>query len=218
MEPGPGEPQADTVQLTCNCGSVKASLLEVSPRNTTRIVCMCDDCQAYAHYLRPDKPFLDASGGTEVVQSVPARLRIDGGHAHLRCLRLTPKGLMRWYAACCRTPLANHLPWAGLPFVGVHLAAVAPEVDRDRALGPLHCRVQGRFGVAPLPAGSYQRAPLSVIARSLRLLGRAYLAGAAKPHPFYDAQTGAPIAPPHSLDPREREGLRTLCGPRPATQ
>jgi hypothetical protein len=38
---------------------------------------------------------------------------------HLRLMRLSEKGLLRWYAGCCDTPLFNTMATPKVPFVGV---------------------------------------------------------------------------------------------------
>ena len=46
------------------------------------------------------------------------RLRSLQGQHRIVGLRLTPKGLFRWYASCCNTPVGNTLTPA-IPFVGI---------------------------------------------------------------------------------------------------
>jgi len=63
------------------------------------------DCQAFARLLeRTD--VLDPAGGTGIFQMPPARMQLTTGADGLRCLRLSDK-VLRWYADCCRTPIAN---------------------------------------------------------------------------------------------------------------
>ena len=65
----------------------------------------------------------------------PANLRFTEGKENIRCLKHTDKGLLRWYAGCCDTPLAN-AP-AGMPFVGLlHVCDTEPAL-RDEKLGPV---------------------------------------------------------------------------------
>jgi len=80
----------------------------VSPSTVNRAVCYCDDRQAFLHHLgRAD--LLDAHGGTDIVQVAPARLSFVQGQERVVGLRLTSRGLYRWYANCCRAPLGNTL-------------------------------------------------------------------------------------------------------------
>jgi Family of unknown function (DUF6151) len=61
---------------------------------------------------------LDVHGATDVIQTSPAQLTLTQGQEFLACMRLTEKGLLRWYAACCSTPIGNTLPNYRMSFVG----------------------------------------------------------------------------------------------------
>jgi len=64
--------------VRCRCGEVKGVVTGASPRTVNRVVCYCDDCQAYAHQLgRPD--LLNAKGGSDIVQIAPSALSITRG-------------------------------------------------------------------------------------------------------------------------------------------
>jgi hypothetical protein len=104
-------------ELRCRCGEVQGHVADASPQTVNRVVCYCDDCQAYAHHLGR-RELLDAQGGSDIVQVAPASLTFDRGAEQIVGLRLTPKGLYRWYARCCKTPLGNTLGPA-VPFVGI---------------------------------------------------------------------------------------------------
>jgi len=104
-------------EFQCRCGEVLGRLANASPEAVNRMVCYCEDCQAFLHYLgRVD--LLDAHGGTDIVQIAPAALSIARGHERIVGLRVTPTGLYRWYASCCKTPLGNTLRSA-IPSVGI---------------------------------------------------------------------------------------------------
>jgi hypothetical protein len=94
------------VELRCRCGEVRALVTGASRRTVNRVVCYCDDCQAFAHQLgRAD--LLDSQGGSDIVQVAPASLRFVQGQHRIVGLQLKPKGLFRWYANCCNTPVGN---------------------------------------------------------------------------------------------------------------
>jgi hypothetical protein len=77
-------------EFQCRCGEVIGRLANPSPEAVNRMVCYCDDCQAFLHYLgRAD--LLDAHGGTDIVQIAPAALSIARGHQRIVGLRLAPK-------------------------------------------------------------------------------------------------------------------------------
>src|SRR5439155_14721689 len=104
-------------ELSCRCGQVRGRVKNAGPRTVNRVVCYCDDCQAFLHHLgRTD--LLDGSAGTDIVQVAPAALTFDRGATRIVGVRLTSKGLYRWYASCCKTPVGNTLTPA-LPFVGI---------------------------------------------------------------------------------------------------
>ena len=196
--------------LRCRCGTVRGVALRASPRGGRRLVCYCDDCQAFAHYLG-QPGILDAHGGTDIFQTTPAQIRIDAGAEQLRCVRLSEGGLVRWYTACCRTPVGNTLASPRVPFVGVIHSFMDHAGDgrsRDAVLGPPRAGVHGRFALGGLPEHAHRTAPLGLLANTLVLIARAWLAGGHSPSPFFDARTGALVVAPTVLSPEERESLR----------
>jgi len=77
------------VEVRCRCGEVRGVVANASPRTVNRVVCYCDDCQAFAHQLgRAD--LLDAQGGTDIVQVAPAAVSFAQGQHRIVGLRLTP--------------------------------------------------------------------------------------------------------------------------------
>ncbi len=123
-----------TIALRCRCGAIRGEIDEA--RAFTRATCYCRDCQAFARFLGV-AGVLDAAGGTDVVPMAPAGIRFSDGQQHVTCMSLGPKGILRWYAGCCRTPLANTGRDPGLPYAGVVVAcldAAAPVLEA--AFGP----------------------------------------------------------------------------------
>lgn len=176
------------------------------------MVCYCDDCQTYAYFLERAKEILDGNGGTEVFPVVPSALTFTGGKEHLRCVRLSPRGMYRWYAGCCRTPIANTMASPRIPYAGV-----VHEILGDGDLGPVRARVQGRFAIGTPSPDTHRTVTPGIIARVLRFLLVAWLRGGRRPSPFFDSQTGKPVAEPRVLTLAERDELRKNCGPRPGT-
>ncbi|HVL76941.1 MAG TPA: DUF6151 family protein, partial [Noviherbaspirillum sp.] len=122
-------------RIECKCGALGGTLEHGAEVN--RAVCYCDDCQAFARFLGRDNEVLDGAGGTEVIQTLQSRVRFERGHEHLACMRLSPRGMLRWYARCCNTPLGNTLPNHKLAMFGlVHSCVQAEEGSLDRAFGP----------------------------------------------------------------------------------
>jgi hypothetical protein len=180
----------------------------------TRAVCFCDDCQAYLHHLgRSD--LLDAHGGTDIVQVAPAMITFDRGWERIVGLRLKPKGLYRWYASCCKTPLGNTLGPA-VPFVGIVAQAFeGPDTRPDDVFGQPLGKMMGKYAVGGAPEGS-TKVDWRLIARAFRNVLGWRLRGKTWPHPFFDRATRAPIRPITTLTRAERDALRPLCGPLPA--
>jgi hypothetical protein len=201
-------------ELQCQCGEVHGRVRSASPEAVNRMICYCDDCQAFLHHLgRAD--LLDAHGGTDVVQVAPASLSFDRGNERIVGLRLTPKGLYRWYASCCKTPVGNTLGPA-IPFVGIVAQAFDGGAQRpDDVFGKPIGAVQGKYAVGDAPENS-TRFPLRLVLRAVGLVLGWRLRGQNWPHPYFDRATRAPSHPLKTLSRTERDALRPLCGPRAA--
>jgi hypothetical protein len=198
-----------TAFVHCLCGEVQGRVEDASPKTVNRIVCYCHDCQAFAHHLgRAD--LLDARGGTDLVQVAPAALSFDKGAERIAGLRLTPKGLLRWYATCCKTPLGN-TAGPGLPFVGIVAQAIE---DADAVVGKPMGAILGKYAIGTPPAGSDKMNP-RLLLRVVRLVLGWRLRGKTWPHPFFDRATRGPKWPVVTLSPAERDAVRSACGPHP---
>jgi hypothetical protein len=180
---------------------------EVAPNSGFRFVCYCQDCQAFARFLkRPD--VLDAAGGTDIFHMPAGRVKLTAGTDTVRCLHFSSR-IFRWYTDCCRTPIANT---AGprFPVVGLIHSFMNYEADgrsRDEALGAPLCRIFERSAIGPLPP--YAPAPPSLglfALRGSKLLGW-WLRGLARPNPFFDDHTNAPLSVPRVFTPSERIAL-----------
>jgi hypothetical protein len=209
--------------IRCRCGTVRGAARAVSADRGNRIVCYCDDCQAFAWFLERPEEILDEHGGSEIFQMSPARLEIDVGRDRLACMRLKPGGLLRWYADCCRTPIANSVAWVQVPFVGLIQDCVgdpADERSREDVLGPVRYRVMARFAVGGREALAGLEAsdgpPLPMVLRSIGLLLAARLRGEHARSPLRDLRTGEPIATPRVLTAGELAAVEALRdAPRP---
>jgi hypothetical protein len=194
--------------LRCQCGHVRGMAREVSPSAGLRFVCYCADCQAFARCLdRSD--VLDAAGGTDIFQMAPGRVTLTAGTDAVRCLCFSRK-VIRWYADCCKTPIANTAASPRFPILALihsfidgdsmeHLA-VGP--SRDALLGPPLCRIYERSATGPLPPGAPPPSSFAVFARrGARMLGW-WMRGLGRPNPFFDEHTNAPRSAPRILIPR----------------
>lgn len=191
--------------LRCRCGHVRGIAHDVSPSAGFRLVCYCEDCQAFARFLdRPD--VLNAAGGTDIFQVPPGHVKLTAGRDALRCLSLSGK-VLRWYAACCRTPIANTAAGARFPVLGLIHSFISDEVggrSRDEVLGPPVCCIYERSATAPLPSNAPPPASLGIFARrAAKLLGW-WVRGLGRPNPFFDELTKAPLSAPRV--PTRNEG------------
>lgn len=191
--------------LQCKCGTLKGTVS--LSQGVNRAVCYCRDCQAFAHFLGKASETLDAQGGTDVIQTLPARLTFTAGQEVLACVRLSEKGLVRWYAKCCNTPIGNTLIDYRISFIGlVHTCLQTPEKSLDSSFGPVRIRsfTKGAKG------GVVKSNPLAMMGAILRLIamvGGARITGTYKRTPLFSPDTGAPIATPKILSAAERAAV-----------
>jgi hypothetical protein len=194
--------------LRCRCGHVRGMAREVSPSAGFRFVCYCEDCQAFARFLqRPD--VLDAAGGTDIFQMASGRVMLTAGTDAVRCLRFSSK-VLRWYAHCCRTPIANTAATPRFPIVGVIHSFVDHEAGNrslDEVLGPPLCRIYERSAVGPLPPNGPGSPSLGDFVRRASRVLDWWVRGLGRPTPFFDDATNAPRAAPHAITPSERAAL-----------
>ncbi len=197
------------IELRCACGSVKGFLADASAQTVNRAVCYCDDCQVFARFLNRDDVMNDR-GGTDIVQVAPSRVRIVAGAEHLRSLRLSAKGLFRWYTECCKTPAGNLLYMPRCPFIGFSPRFFALQGSAlDAVVGPPRGGIWGKYAIGGCPAGVAEKAPFGLMVRSMGwLLGNA-LRGRHTPSPFWTS-SGEPTSAPRVFTREEREQLIRL--------
>ena len=175
----------------CRCGTLRGEVDQ--PRRAMRAVCYCRDCRSYAHWLGQPEAAVDAFGGTDIVATHARHVRLTAGASALACMSLTPRGLLRWYASCCRTPIANTPRDARLPYVGlVHtcLEQVRP-LEPDFVPVQIDIHRKGALGPAPNRGGPATMARF--LAMVLRL-SAARVTGSYRRTPFFDG-AGAPVVP-----------------------
>ncbi len=186
--------------IKCRCGSFRGIARGVSREAGNRLICYCDDCQSFAEFLGRADEILDTHGGTDIFQMSPARLEIVAGKEHLACIRLTPKGVFRWYTDCCKTPVGNTLPTGRIAFVGlIHSCMQTGGKSREEALGPVHARINARYAKGDRSElDAHDRVPLSVLVRVVWKLLHWRLRGDRHRSPFFDT-TGAVTSVPRAL-------------------
>ncbi|MBC3872948.1 DUF6151 family protein [Undibacterium flavidum] len=190
--------------IQCQCGEVRAHLEGEGTHN--HIVCYCTDCRAFAHFLGRGEQVLDAQGGTEIVQVSQARLRFVQGREHLAAVRLSDKGMVRWYAACCKTPLGNVMLDPKMAFIGlIHSALDKAHVGKDFGSVTAWMETQAALG-EPKPV---QKGVLPVVLRFMGMTLSARLSGSYKKSPLFNAE-GRPVAQAEILTHEQLMHLKSL--------
>lgn len=176
------------IHFACRCGTVTGTLRDVRPAEGTHLVCHCKSC---ARALALSGLAEDATDGVDLWQTTPDRIDIATGIDQLVPVRLSPKGIFRWTAQCCNTPMFNTLATPGIPFTGVltrNLTDLAP-------LGPV---IAHGFLAGPDGKQRHQNGN-RVIWRMLKRTVAAKLSGRARQTPFFTSEgdpIGAPVLAP----------------------
>lgn len=193
--------------LQCQCGALEGTVALSKAAN--RAVCYCRDCQSFARYLGQPERILNEQGGTRIIAAVPNQVHLTRGAERLACMRLSDKGMLRWYASCCRTPIGNTPPDPSFPYVGLIDACLPGAAHQlDEALGPV--RVSLNTHSAQGHVAPTRVATVLAILKIMRSVLGARLSGSFRHNPFFRAGTAEPVAVAHVLTLEER---RTLDSP-----
>ena len=143
-----------------------------------------------------------------VFQTLPKYVTITQGIEALACMRLTEKGLMRWYARCCSTPIGNTAATAKLSFVGlVHSCLEGPAASLEGSFGPVRAVVNTHSAKGtPKPKS---RGMAATLAWLIPAMIKARLDGGYKKTPFFNMDSGAPVAQPKVLSAAELSRLKS---------
>jgi hypothetical protein len=189
--------------IECSCGKFKGILSQ----KVNRVVCYCQDCQAFARFLNRDREILDEIGGTEIVQTTPKSVTFTAGTEYLACVRLTPNGLLRWYTTCCNTPIGNTPFDFKLSFVGlVHNCLVTRQTSLDEAFGSIQMSVHAKDAKGEPKPKSF--GVLTSMSRAIGSILKARIDGSYKLTPFFLPESGVPIVAPIVLSSQELETLK----------
>lgn len=179
------------MRIKCSCGQVKAEIKNFPKNSPGRLVCYCDDCQKFLKQINRME-LMDECGGSEIIPIYPTDLKIIEGKEKLQCLRLTSKGLFRWYTSCCQTPFGNIR--AGFPWLGL-LSEVYESSDLEK-LGPIRSRVAGKFALSPPPAGTPDNMKLKDIFVVAPFLIKGFLLKKSTPSIYFIEDNKTPIVNP----------------------
>ncbi len=180
--------------------------MDASPKTINRVVCYCADCQAFNRFLERDD-LMNDHGGTDIVQIAPSRLRFTAGADKLRSMRLSEKGVLRWYTDCCKTPAGNMLNSPRCPFTGIPKRMFVLQGSAlDAAVGVPLGGIHGKDAIGGCPPGVHEAAGLGLLIPCMRWLLGNVIRGRHKPSPYWTTD-GKPTAEPRILSKEERTPL-----------
>ncbi|HEY2678660.1 MAG TPA: DUF6151 family protein [Steroidobacteraceae bacterium] len=193
--------------LQCRCGTLKG--LVEDPQKANRGICYCKDCQAFAHFLERAHEILDERGGTDVIQVLPKNIVLTQGTEALACMRLTEKGLLRWYTVCCNTPVGNTLANYKISFIGLVHNCLEAGVPLQDSFGPVRAWVNTQGAKAsPKPK---QTGAARFASRFITSALQARFNGSYKTTPFF-RRDGTPVVEPRILTGAELTKVMQAVG------
>lgn len=191
--------------VRCRCGQLEAQL--TFSERAGRAVCYCRDCQAFARFLGSPERILNDRAGTDIVATSPRLLHIVRGKEQLRCMSLSEKGLLRWYTACCRTPIGNTPRDPKLSYVGLADGCLAGSpAELDAAFGPARAAINTASA-----SGTVDTTPWSAFRAVLKIMRNVLgsrVSGKYRDNPFFMPGTARPLVTPQVLTASERKLLR----------
>ena len=191
--------------VRCRCGQLEGKL--AFTERAGRAVCYCHDCQAFARFLGHPERILNDRAGTDVVATSPRFLRITRGKEQVRCMSLSEAGLLRWYTACCRTPIGNTPRDPKLSYVGlVHSCLAGSPVELDQAFGPAKVAINTASATGAVHATPWST--VGTVFKIARNVLGSRLSGEYRDNPFFRAGTAEPMVMPQVLTAAERHALR----------
>lgn len=190
-------------RIQCKCGTIRGQLDGTGISN--RVVCYCTDCQAFAKFLGKSNEVLDVHGGTEIVQVAQPRLTFSQGQEHLAAVRLSEKGMVRWYAACCKTPIGNTMINPKVSFIGlIHSSLDRSKMDEDFGSSVAKVNTNAAIG-EPKPK---QRRLLGVMLRFIGIVLTTRIGGRYRRSQLFN-ESGGPIVRPTVLTAEDLARLKS---------
>ncbi len=181
------------MKIQCDCGNFQAELAN-SPKNSPgRLMCYCDDCQAFAETLKRTD-ILDEFGGTQLVPAYPSDITFIKGANHLCYSQVTQDGLHRFSTDCCNSPIANtraNFPWAGI----FHSAYTAADTKALSKFGDIRARIMGKYAKGKPDFKISDKLGLRDMVAVLPFILKGKLFGKHKGSPFFEPDGLTPIAP-----------------------
>lgn len=175
---------------------MKGTLHGASPSKGNHVRCYCSACRAAVLYTTGNDV---GSDGVELYQTTPDKITFQQGHENLAVFSFTPKRLLRFRASCCGVQMFTTLSTPKFALAGM----MTDLLDDKTAIGPVASE-----SFIPQPDGSTKHSS------TLRLYGgtiwRALVArvtGRWKQTPFFDVETGKPVAKVYVPTAAERANL-----------
>ncbi|MBW7833628.1 MAG: hypothetical protein H3C29_10470 [Simplicispira suum] len=189
--------------VRCKCGTVRGQLEGTGIHN--RLICYCTDCRAFARFLGKAPDVLDEQGGTEILQVAQSRLHIRQGEDRLAAIRLSDKGMVRWYASCCGTPIGNTMDNPKMSFIGlIHSCLDQAQMNEDFGTNVAVVNTDTALG-NPKPK---QRGLLGVAARFMWIVVTSRISGRYRMSPLFNG-AGLPQVEPKILPAEELANLKS---------
>lgn len=186
---------SEDVTFSCGCGQIHGVLRDVSPKTGTALVCYCSRCRAAEVFLDQADPQDD---GVPLFQTTCDRVVFTAGANQMYAFSFEKRGLIHWYAKCCKVPLFNTTATPTSGFVSVLVNRVSPK----EPLGPIKAFLfQDNEGGKQVHKGLYH-----VIAGATVRAIRMRISGKWKNNPFF-GKTRAPISRVHVLSDVEKRHL-----------
>lgn len=188
------------IQLQCQCGIVKGFV--ESKYSYGRAMCYCHDCRAYIRFLGHEHEILNQQGGTDTLAMLPAAVHIREGIDQLACMSLSPRGLLRWYTRCCRTPIGHTPRNQKISYVGLVWWSL-PSLNASGI--PLNMVIN-----ISSATGAVKSTPIASFFGTVRVIWNLIVARVTRKYqlnPFFVENSDTPIKVPYVLTKAERDAL-----------
>ncbi|MEE3078759.1 MAG: DUF6151 family protein [Bdellovibrionota bacterium] len=196
-----------SIPLKCSCGQVSGEIVDFKGTGT-HIQCACDDCQAYIHYLNKEDVFLDQFGFSEIYQVRSNQVRILNGEENIKCLRLSPKGIFRFYASCCHTPISNMIGLK-MSFAGISRSFINLDDNEIlNQLGPVTYHIMTEYALREVTEKSSRKFPLILTLKIVKQIIHGKIFKTYLPNSFYQQSNGTSKFPVSILSLEDKKSIK----------
>ena len=138
------------------------------------------------------------------MQLAQPRVVFSQGKEHLAAVRLSDQGMIRWYAACCNTPLGNTLPDPKVSFIGlIHSVLDHAKIADDFGKNIAIVNVDSATGESK----PKQKGLPGMVVRFLWIILSMRIGGKYRKSPFF-TDSGEPVVSPVILSDEEFKNLK----------